>query len=559
MYIYRTTETLFSKTYDLLVLNLEPSDLVDGKLQLFSGSAEMFYFTRSEFVPHQNALLVTELSTEKNQVFIFGKQGFSLLIDGESFDITQKLPKPNGQTLQNFYYGLAFDRYQHGRRFEAFTVMSEKLQDSKLMASHFKSGAMPYTTAHLLLLKKLLFKPCQRSQDTSYVYHQPTLTVLDILAQLWETSAKYIVNSEVLPKYQRISRKQHDDFPLFMMTTDEFKVNFSDFVFSSEFLSLSARIRIPGSVTINPKVAKREKLETKIPVHIFRNYAIIADGQLHQPVIAAIVSPAFYAQYVKFGILTLLSTADEDGAEKCRVLIDLRNLKIIDNSYLSTAVTNTDLLNCVVDLTKLKASRKILKHLLANFPETMFNQPTELSSGSSKMTAQQVQVLRDHGIDSSYRYTAVKTTQSSAAESESVLVDSISFYLKNVSSLPELKDVFERVRTNTKMTFAQNLVYAQFKRIRAEFRLTVDSLAEPFNFYPINAYSAQCFKQFLSVADARIRELQSFINAHRFAMYMLEKSFNAFTPISDTLSEFSDGTYTLILRQAKKRRYFNKH
>lgn len=299
--------------------------------------------------------------------------------------------------------------------------------------------------------------------DLDFIPSDSIFSVYDLFSVLTEDESNLyfpISSSE----YKRISAKVEDKFDLFEADKDaKLSTKFQDnLVFSSEHNNISIRYMIPGTVRILPTAAKSCGLTENVPANVFRMQTLIKDGKLHIDKFMIKASSETIkkirerCRYHKLDFDKLFSKQDE------LYLIDLNVLPVISRKYARESNPD-DLSLAVLRQFKAKATCKVVKELLKNFPKSF----AEKAEGT-QYTESQIKVLEEHGIKGGI-YSAPKVESSIDKEvNDSYITKSLEFSLKSWSALPSVKDIVDKEsKIGTPGDFMHN-VYMLYKSATKE-------------------------------------------------------------------------------------------
>jgi hypothetical protein len=441
---------IWTHTYSVLADMVMEKVVVDTTRDT---KAEVLYLSSKTTKLGEGFMELGFLDKTKNQFFIvLDPSAKSFFFNDKEYavdDIKGKVPTP---TLKNFFYALAYEFYYAGRTDEALDILAYNVKDKYAVDTHLKSFTADERATFQKELRNFIFKNKTRLKDgeapEGYVPSDDAFSVMDLLKLLAKGDNYYVPVKD----YNRIGLKVTDEFNLFKANeNEEVKAPFDEFVFNQQHLNLSIRYMVNGKVKLNPIQAKQVGLDTEVDSRIYRNQTIIKDGNLNVP--------KFFA-YIGIGTHAIISQLIKDGkapeglmrnigtAQGLMVEFDLTTIPVINRQY-SKKSDGIDTVKEVVEkIENLKAQQKVYKFYLGK--QTVVN-PAEKAFQTNDFTTDQIDVLKQHGLNSKLDYQGIDNKTAEKNEDDFYLSRALEMKLKGWSSLPKVDDVITKVRNNAKL------------------------------------------------------------------------------------------------------------
>jgi hypothetical protein len=397
------------------------------------------------------------LDKKKNQFFLVLDPSESHFIMNETthptYTIKKKIPAP---TLKNFYYALAYEYYYAGRGEEAIDILAENLHDKYAIDKALNSFTADERASFLKDLKKFTFRNMTRMKDgeapEGYVPAEDAFCVMDLLKILATTGENFYVP---VKDYNRIGLKVEDNFNLFKANDKPVEAPFKDFVFNQQHLNLSIRYMVTGTVQINPRQAKAHTLPTVVDSRIFRNQTIIKDGVLNVQKFTAWLDKAtlnslyglITQKLIPQGLYSYVGKA-EYGAKRYLIQFDLTTIPVINRLYSKKADGIDTIKEVVTQIENLKAEQKVINYYLGK--QVQFN-PVEKKFEQEGYTAEQIEVLKQHGLNAKLDYQGIDNKAADKNENDFYESRLLEMKLKGWSSLPKVEEVIQKAKDGKKI------------------------------------------------------------------------------------------------------------
>ena len=404
-----------------------------------------------------------------------------LIVDSsnQSGDITIKVgsdinvcPRPVPSRIDNltldtefpFYnvLGYAYKLYEDGDRTNALEVLNllgaEELANRMLNA--FTIEEVGNFTSYM---KKLALSSKDSSMkdifltipSNTYMPDKDAYCILDLLQDLIDSNAKYIPTST----YNRIGRRVVDEFNCFEKYSEQSAFDMHGIVLNQSRMNISLRFEVEGRVKLNPKRAKSVGLPSEIEdCRTYRTHTIVQDGGLNMSSLTVLL-PSDYkdditglrGKLINIGAMTEAVLYSDSTT---RLSIDLTKLPVINYRYLDDA-TACNIMYSEMKLLELEASNKVINAILKD-DISDYTLGTSTSDRPT-YTPEQVEVLKEHGLDAYGRYNAIAPKVQEVEDYN--IVREFKTYIKGFSSLPSITSILTKIKNGKNLTPSEDLVY----------------------------------------------------------------------------------------------------
>lgn len=426
------------------------SELSTGSIEIEARGAEILYLTDRNTKLAKDELRLRMMSRGKNQLFLIADDEFTFTYNGETYS-TRFLDahKIRTDTLRNMYYAYAYNAYYLGNRHVSLDVLVKNVGDKALVDSHLYSFTYDEVSRHTEKLQKAVFNLRARytlgTCDEDYIPKDDQVCVMDILNILANNRGNYYMP---LPysEYNRIGRQTVDTHSILLDTqVDDGRSPFSDLVFHKTRLNVSIRHTIRRIAQLNPRAAARVGLPDKMQVELVRHQTIVKDGNLNVPRVEALVTDETMDKLrdreVKFRVKR---TKDSDGLT--HIVIPLEDVPIINRTYITKDTSYV--LRTVHQLLLMEAEQKVLRHFLQQVRGRGYKE-----GEFREFTAEQIEVLRDHGIDHYLNYVGIKNETVEATDFYETRF--LELQIKGATNLPSVGEVIQRKNKGAKLNAIQ--------------------------------------------------------------------------------------------------------
>ena len=483
---------------------------------------------------YEDVLEMKMMEKKKNQFIIINKDAndFEFEINGEILNskdikVTTKLA-----TELNIKYAYAYLNYYNDNRKIALNVLSD-IGDKYLIDMQMNAFTIDEVAKYTKELKKCVFKPKYRFKDgecdENYLPAPDTFCVLDLLKLLSNNNAKYVYTQN----YKRIGLKTEDSFNLFKWDEKIHTTEMKDIIFNEKELNISLRNKITGTVSINPIAAKKVNLPENIPSYIYRSQTLIKDGQLNINEIKVIINEETLNEIKNKEILVINSA--EEYEDKYLVELNLTVIPVINQMYLNDKLLNANyILDIVMDNNKDIIDKKILSHFYSLIDDKSYN---------SKYNNEQIEILKEHGIDKDGMYSGVKVITAEKNEEDYYLTRSLIFNIKGDANLPSVNSVLKLAKEPTKGM--KKYLYDRYNEYAKRIN-EIEDLKDRKEFINKN----------IKQLNTKILNNKFNINASKISCILTGNWYSNLTKNDKNEYEYSDGINTLIVKTDKVKKYF---
>ena len=410
----------------------------------FKAKGEAMYLTLKEVRHEKDGEINLEyMSKYRNQfVAIVDEDVNSVEINGVEYSLDDA-GKVAPATMNNILYALS-SSYAGQNKFEEALDVMVKLKDKyfidRLLNVFTKAEradlATELKTAYINNKKR--FKEGEAPEG--YLPPEDVFNIMDLFRKFDELNVAYVVSDN----YERIGMQVTESHSLFVKDDIKLLGYFNDLVYSEEKLNISLRFEIPGTVKLLAKQAKKVGLDPDFKSLIYRMHTFVKDGNIHMKQFKIEVLADKLDEVKKLltdnGIIIL----EENGTE---LSIDISMIPITNRKSAKESNIYT-ILSLVAKAKEAKAKAKVVKQLLK---EAKADSGTE-TGVYVKYTPEQIEVLKDHGVDSMGRYCGNGLTKASTEGADFYEARCISFGIKGWSTEPTVKKVQETVEAGKKLS-----------------------------------------------------------------------------------------------------------
>jgi len=525
--------SIFSHNYERI------SDLCLQSTEITANDCDIIYVNSSSAKLYKNNLKTRMAEKGKNEYIIIGNTtaDFDFTINNETFNTSTLSELKKGKNIlnvniiQNIKYIFAYINYYNGNRKIALDVINE-LKDKYIIDLLLNSFTIDEVAKCTKILKKCAFKPKNRFKKgecvEGYLPNPTTFCTLDLLRLLAENNAQYVYTKE----YKRIGLKTKDTFNLFKWDDKIHTTKMSDLIFNDKELNVSLRSKITGTVSLNPNRATSVGLPETIKSFIYRNQTIIKDGQLNIKNIKVIVDNETLTKLNEHNGLVISEEYFNDN--KQIVGLDLTAIPVVNQTYLSDNKLSADyILNAVMENNKLTIKNKIFKYFLSMIEEKEY---------SEQYSKEQVEVLKEHGIDNTGMYSGVKLVTAEKKEDDFYITRNLIFNIKGDVSLPSVNTVLKLKKEPTK---------GMKKYLYDEYNTIANTISE---------MSVEERKEFLKTEmkknNKQLLDNKFDINISKVATVLTGNWYSNLTLNDKNEYEYNNGKNTLLVKTEKVKKYF---
>ena len=410
-----------------------------------TGDKILYMSDKDSSIFHSNSVTLTKWSQDLNFVIVISDEEGQVDINGTIHE-TRNLPSDilNYSFNNHFLYTLAYELYYTGHTRESLDILSKNLKDKKLVDEHLKAFTNRERQDFIDLLCKASFKSEYRHQEgqcaVDYVPAADAPCVLDIFEILTSSEGSYYLPQK--STYERTTRKVTDEDNKFTPNDGEIKAPIFDMEWAESRLNLTLKYPIAGVVRLDPKEAERVGLPETVDATIWRSHTFIKDGEPHIQEASFLVTKDTLDKISKIQIPNVTNSSREDGL--IETIINFESLPVTNQNFVERSLD----LNTVFDLTRttleLKAIQKVVNYFSKKIVEA--RALTEKKDGFQHLSLDQIEVMKDHGINAQMWYTPVSSTMKKTGESDYYEVRKFDFKIKGMTSLPSLGDLEKRIQ-----------------------------------------------------------------------------------------------------------------
>ena len=482
--------------FDIYKKNFEKiSESVVENISVMSpNKVDVVYLTRNLTAMRSGIYNVSRVDPSKNQFFLVMDADCKVTIcnNGISTVVDTKTLKEQvrDNTLENFYYGYAYNLYYSGRRQEALDVLVHEARDKVLADSQMAAFTFDEVAEHTQSLEASVFENSRRKAGgecpSNYLPSPDAYCVVDLLYDL-SRGGYYVPFHSEAAEYERIGLKTVDEHNCFKKSDVPVYSEFSDMTFNKDKLNISVKFRINGTVTLNPNEARHVGLDPEFESYMFRTHTIIKDGTLNMSKIVVTV-PEELRDYLKrklgrsFKVIDThnfpVKDVEEDagtGESYVLAVIYLSRIPVINRSYVELASKTVDVLKNAEDLLKLEAQQKVVNNFLKKV--YTYNPVARKQGAFKSYTMDQIRLLESFGIDKTGGYHGVERKTAAKTDADYYEARTMEFQVKGMASLPTF-DKFEEAASKNKTLTGGNLVMQnalkEVEKLAADAKLELD-------------------------------------------------------------------------------------
>ena len=446
--------SIFEKNYEKVVsLTAEPLSIVAP------AGVEIIYLS-SKFSKLVEAILdINRIDKHKNQVMMISDNDFEFNYNKDTNIHTSEIKeaKIRDNTFTNLMYAYAYNLFNDGNRHLAKIILANECKDKYFVDKSQNVYTYDEVGNFLNELNKALFNVPSRYKDgecpENYLPKEDAFCLLDLLTILGSQNKNYFL----APKnYNKIGRAVTDTFNLFKANKVQdisMLLPIGDLTYNKDFFNISTLLTIHGTVSLNPKAAKSVGLEDTINSKIFRNFSIVKDGSLNLKSIEvlthvdtlksidAICKRGFY----EVSNIDPAEFTGENISDYLLVKYNIDALPLINMKYMKGSMLPV-IANNVVKMNKLEVKQKVLNYYRDLVIST--SKRTVKEDAYKAYTVNQIEVLKEHGLDSKLNYVGVANEMAAKVDSDFYEAKILSFSLKGWSAIPAIKEVMDRVEEN---------------------------------------------------------------------------------------------------------------
>ena len=418
--------------------------------------------------------------------------------------------RPNKKSsMVSAVYGLAYLLSQRTKTDLALETLS-KVGDTAFLDKLVNS----YTNAEYGIVENNLLEAVTSKNSRlvegfnhNYLPKSDAFCLLDLLEILMTDSKAYFYPYNPNFKYNKIgsSYKKSGDYPEFKPDKNV-KCSFSSLTWHKEFLNLSLRAQITGSVRLK-KGYKELGLNRDYPTSIYRNYTLVKDGNLNMKTLPISLSRESFDKIQENGLLK-----DYSYEEGHIYDLPLSTIPVMNRATAEGSKSALNLAEKVIEQAKLEASLKVFR----DKKKKIESQETML------VPDEQLEFLEQHGISNfiySPKMEKVKSGDVYHAKKFSITI-------KGCASLPKVSDVQNKIEAGKSLTPRENLMLEAITLLRDN----------KFDTLPLTAQEAW-IKDILNNHTKKLVKVRSEIQKTKFAILLGKQWFDEFDTRDDASVE----------------------
>jgi hypothetical protein len=457
---------IFSHNYERI------ADLVLEAVEIEAKNADIMYLSRTNVKLDKEHMKFNRLNNEKNQFFIVADGEIEFEYNGETYNSRDLDKQVSDATIENFMYAYAYSLYYNNNRQFAYDILGKSLKDKHLVDKQMGAFTYDEVAKYIKDFKRAVVKNSARYIDgecpDNYIPADDALCVMDVLKVLVKGDTYYTPAKN----YNKITAAKEDTFNLFKANPGDVLTPLNELIFNEDKLNLSLRSKIAGTVKINPKEAQKVGLEKEVKSQIYRNQSLIKDGNLNMEEITIVMDETTYTELISMELketngevpdTTIMIKCQEEytynNKEYRKVTLNFAEIPVINRTYIKAKTS--DVLGNVLETLTLEACQKVINSLIK---ELKANNGDLLKEGSfGILTEEQIEVLKNHGLDKSLNYNGVNNEKVETEKIDFYEARSLAFQLKGTASLPSIKDVDKKITAGKNLNLGDQLVNKYFQ------------------------------------------------------------------------------------------------
>lgn len=439
------------------------------KLEATTEGSNLVYVSDRGVQVYKDSMSLQGIAKKNNKLVFYGEEDFKFTVNGEEYTTEGCEVEELGAEDEGVMYALAYGLAYRGEVDSSLRVLAEFLGDKELIDKQVNAFTPDERGEYLKAVESAVEDKGRRNVgtcDSSYIPADDALCVMDVLGWLTEQDGvKYIYKSD----YNRIGLAIKEEANYFERVAGETLTDFKELSYNKEKVNVSIRSKIKGEVKLNPKQADRVGLSTTIESHIYRTQTVIKDGYLNMEELLFAVPREVYN--------ALKEKAEEEGKLKVKELgsievgvhklvkveVDFKGLPVINKKYAGEG-RDLDVVHArTVESVKLEARQKMCNYVLKQTKEANGIKTGEFA----KLTDEQVELLKDYGLDSKLSYVGVGTKRAEKGE-DYYEARKIKYVVKGSTSAPSGADVIKKMEAGKAQNYLGKVMEEWYKEYKAE-------------------------------------------------------------------------------------------
>lgn len=261
-----------------------------------------------------------------------------------------------------------------------------------------------------------------------------TLSVLSVLEAI--VSQKGYIDSHTFKNYVKASTSVENSRANFNFADTQPKA--FNYKINSSGTNVNINYVYDGTVTLDEKESERVGLTKLLKGNVVRStlcrsYSIIREGKINIPVLITHIPKSLYREFMEkdtvdgYDFIEKIEPSTLAGYKK--VTLNISQLPIMDAKPVDMKTIYSE----YISLCNLKAQNKVLKHYVSAIQESAIVPKEEL-------TADQLQVLKAHGLNDKFEYVGV------AAKHSDYSHKGVELKVKGLSTIPKVEDVMTKLK-----------------------------------------------------------------------------------------------------------------
>jgi hypothetical protein len=508
------------------------SGLVRFPIKIRSDGHEIMYTNSKLTVSHNTEISLSTMDKTKNQFVIIGSDtnDFKFSIDDINYS-TAQLDSILDSSKVSILYSYIYTQYYKGNRGIATKVLRDILKDKPLIDLQMKSftndevatcteafrKASRYSTTSSKDPSKKIYRHPDSAGD-NYLPKDDAACLMDILKILINKGDNYYIYQD---NYKRIGKTIIDSKDKFIADkSNEILTPIEGLTFNETRLNISLKSEIPGTVNVGPNT---HGLPENIKTVIHRNQTVVKDGQYNMDSVTFKISDEANNE-----ITNLINSNHELNnnifINGDHLLLNLIGLPIINYSYVNDGKDPSKVLKIINRVTKNLASQKVLNNLKGGSSNSL-----GFFKSKAVYTPEQIQFLKDNGLDSELRYCGIDNVE--VETGDSYITRELDYYIKGISSLPSIDKVLEKMNNKKSLTKSEGILYEEYTRF--------------------NGCTLDMIKRNLNLVKRELLEDRAQLSAQKIALVLTGEWFGELPKDEKGNYLYTEGEDTLVIKSTK--------
>jgi len=540
--------------YEIFQHNQERTlGLTTQKMEFSSSSVEdriLFMSDKDSSLFLNNSTVLTKWSQDRNFVVFICDEAGEVCVDDSVYEVN-KLPQLVNATFQDhFLYTLAYELYYAGHARECLDILSQNLRDKRLIDEHLQAFTNRERQAFTDLLCKASFDLESRLYEgvaePGYVPDANSPCILDWFMILEESEESYYLPEKT--SYTRTTKQVKDTDRKFKRGSAEIMAPVSDMIWAKDRLNLTLSYPIDGVVDLDTDEASRVGLPEAIPASEWRAHTFIKDGEPHVSSGTFLVTRETLDKLEE--VSQTSSVADNRRTDGLlEIVLNFEDLPVINQSYVKRSLD----LNTVFDLTmttlKLQALQKVVKHYSNEIQEN--RALTQKESQFQHLTLEQIEVLKNHGLDKELRYSPVSSETKSSKEADYYEVRAFEFQIKGCASLPSIAKLGEKLAK-----VASGNSRSKLNFVEETMRDYEEELQEKFDFEKPSFETRDLVYKELKEIKRALKKTRASLSCLKMSRVLTGDWWPELVEDDKGNYTWQNGDHVMVAKIARKKRYF---